>query len=429
MAARYESFQMGGATVALCPMADLESVAVGLWFRVGGRYEKIRENGMAHFIEHMLFKGTRRRSARKISEVIEGRGGDINAFTSEELTCYYARMSARHFPLLVDVLFDMTRNSTFPADEFERERTVIQEEIRMYNDQPGSVAMDQLNMLLWPSHSLGRPITGTVESVGAISRADLCGFWKRYYHPANLVLTVAGRVNRPSVEKALEPWLGKTTSRLKPSTLGERAPKSPAPQRGIATARPVEQVSVAIGSYGLSRHDPRRHTMRLLSVLLGENMSSRLFQNLRERHGLAYSVQSSVSQFEETGAIYIQLGLEAGNVLKAVKLIRKEIVSLLQGKISRAELKRAKDYAIGQFQLNLETSTNHMFWMGEGIAAYRRIPSAEEVMKRFSGVQAEDISRLARDIFGKGRFYLSLVGPEESVKLASEASVELNSGF
>lgn len=428
MATRYESFQMGGSTIALCPMQDLESVAVGLWFRVGGRYEKAGENGMAHFIEHMLFKGTRHRNARQISEAIEGRGGDINAFTAEEMTCYYARMSARHFPLLVEVLFDMTRNSLFPAEEFDRERTVIQEEIRMYNDQPASVAMDQLNMLLWPGHSLGRPITGTLESVEAIRRADLCRFWKQNYHAANLILTVAGRIDRPFVEKTLQPWLGKTSPRLKPSRFGKPAGKL-ATKPVITASRSVEQVSISIGSYGLSRHDPRRHAMRLLSVVLGENMSSRLFQTLRERHGLAYSVQSSISQFEETGAFYIQLGLEEKNVLKAVKLIRKEIASLMQGKISSAELKRAKDYAIGQLQLNLESSTNHMFWMGEGMVAYRRIPSADEVMDKLSAVQAKDISQLANDLFGKNQFYLSFVGPEQSIHLAQPASRELNAGF
>src|SRR5476651_1319401 len=279
-----------GAQLAVAEMPQVESVSVGFWLGVGGRHEARRQNGIFHFLEHMMFKGTTKRSAREISEAVEGVGGYLNAFTAEEMTCYYARASAAHLPKVVDVLTDMLLRATFPAVEIERERGVIQEEIRMYDDQPSQVAQDAATALLWPNNPLGRPLAGTSENIQRMKRRDLLNYRRKFYHSGNLCITVAGKTDLAEVKELLRPLLRQFPT-------GPRALFTPVPRRQTAPRfevirKPIEQTQFVIGMRGVSRHDPRRSAFRLMSVMLGENMSSRLFQNVREKHGLAYSIST-----------------------------------------------------------------------------------------------------------------------------------------
>lgn len=426
MGIHYDVFKNGAATVATCTMPGIESVSIGLWYRVGSRHEKAQEHGAAHFIEHMLFKGTRKRSAREISEVVEGRGGDMNAFTSEEMTCYYARMGEEYLPLLLDVIFDMTEHSSFRTLDVERERRVIQEEIRMYDDQPSVVATEELNQILWEGNSLGRPLAGTLDSIEHMSRKTLIDFWKKNYHPANMVLTVAGAVEKEGLNKMLAPYMeGKTRTRFQGNlVVPVRLPRSRKP-RCAAVERPVQQLNLSIGMLAFSRLDPRRQALRLLSVLLGENMSSRLFQSLREHHGLAYSIHSSIAQFCDCGALYIQAGLEIQNLDSAIRLIRKELDRVRAGRISKKELARAKDYAIGQFKLNLESPTNQMIWMGESLVGLNAIPSSREWIDEIARVEVDEVVKVANEVIRPGRTMVSAVGDGVSPSALQKLSLSL----
>lgn len=407
----YQTRALGRSQLVYCDLQHVDSVSVGLWFRTGSRFEPLDLHGGAHFLEHMLFKGTRRRNALQISESVESRGGDLNAFTSEEMTCYYCRVDANHLDLVLDVLFDMLWHSCFPAKEVERERGVIQEEIRMYDDQPQVVVQERLNQAMWPGSTLGRSILGSPESVAEMSRARLMQFWRSHYGPDSLVVSVAGRVDLPVLEEALMPHL--RVARCD----GQAAPWKPVSTRArrrplcVAVDRPVQQCNLAIGIHGLTRRDPRRFAEKLLSVILGENMSSRLFQIVREKHGLAYSIHTAVAHYNDTGAFTIQAGVDPENLAPAVKLIAKELDRIRRYAPSAAELRRAKDYTIGQMKLGLESTTNRMMWMGECMLGLGHLLQPHEVIDTIESVSPEQVRRTAAELFEPGRITLSGVGP------------------
>ncbi len=411
---RYQVLREWKTPVLLCPMEHVESVSVGLWFRVGSRVEPAGAHGAAHFLEHMLFKGTRRRSARQISAQVESLGGDLNAFTTEEMTCYFARADGDHLRVICDVLFDMVQASVFAAEEFERERGVILEELKMYEDQPQMVVGEVLQEAMWPGNGLGRPVAGTAESVAGMRRTAVMDFWKRNYHGGSMAVSLAGDLDVPRVVEVI---------RLLHARAGRRegfmraAPVRRQARRGVVAAlrrRPVQQTNVALGAETFGRSDPRRFALKVLSVLLGENSSSRLFQVIRERHGMAYSVHTSVNQFQETGALVIQMGLEAGQVGPALRLAAKEIARVRDRPLSRAELRRAKDYAVGQLKLGLESTSNQMMWMGESMLGHGRVFEPREVVDAVAAVEASEVQRLAQELFQPGRMTLACVGPEES---------------
>lgn len=407
----YETHRVGRTDVVLCPMNQVESVSVGLWFRVGSRYEPAMLNGAAHFIEHLLFKGTKKRNSLKISEEIESRGGDLNAFTSEESTCYYARAQDKDLPRVLDVLFDMLWHSTFPADEVERERGVIQEEIRMYDDQPSSLVGERLNLLLWPESPLGRQVGGTEDTVRIMKRKDMMQFWRSYYRPSTLVVSIAGNIETKEVLQLLKPYLEvkrntRAGSPWKPVSIKRR--------RSLeveSVVRPIHQANLALGAYSVGRSDKRRYAHKLLSIIMGENMSSRLWQVLRERHGMAYSVHTNMGHFRDTGAFYLNTGLDPENVEACVSLIAKELTKVRNKNVSAAELRRAKDYAIGQMKLALESTTNQMYWIGETQACLGRVPNPDEIVSNLNAVTSDEIRKAACDLFQPGMMKLCCVGP------------------
>ncbi len=418
-----------GLHIATAEMPHMESVAVGLWAAVGSRHEPARLNGAAHFLEHMLFKGTAQRSARAISRAVEGLGGYLNAFTSEDHTCYYAKASAEHLRALGDVLTDMYRHSRLQPAEFERERSVIREEILMVADQPSQLIEDLLAAAVWPGHPLGRPLSGTLQSVAALERARLIDFWRAGYHARTTVLAVAGRVEHAQVMRTLAPLLesmptGRAPRFVRWADVSDR--------RRVALdvrleRRDSEQTQLALGFPAPGRHDPRRFAVRVLSAILGENMGSRLFQSLRERRGLCYSVNSATDALAETGLFSISAGLDAENILPALGLIRRELRTLCAQPVRPRELRQAQDYLLGQHRLGLESTTSQMTWLGESLLGYGRIVDPDEPRRALEAVTAQDVQAAAQDCFGDtaprggstgGRRALVIVGPFEGDEAA-----------
>jgi predicted Zn-dependent peptidase len=323
--------------------------------------------------------------------------------------------------MLISLLAEMALSSTFPKDEVERERGVITEEIRMMDDQPAVVAGEALNALLWPEQALGRPIAGTIASVGGIPRKGLMGYWERRIRGVRPVLAIAGGMSLEEVRKTARVALRRSSPTASGEPIPARRVRS-STVRVVAVAKPVAQVNVTLGIYAFRRQDPRRHGVRMLSVILGEAMSSRLFQRLREEQGLVYSVSSGVHLQRDDGAFYISAGLEPGNLSKALGLIAGELRSLAAKGPGAAELKRAKDYVTGQFALGLEGTSQQMFWIGDSMLTRGRVVEPKEAIEKLAAVDAKIVKEVAQELFQPGRMGVAASGPEmDATKLAAAA--------
>lgn len=411
----YQTTQLNnGLTVATAEMPHMNSVSLGLWVGVGGRYEPAEVNGVCHFIEHLLFKGTRKRTARQISQDVEGIGGYLNAFTSEEMTCYHSKARHDRFDELLDVLADMFLNSIFDPVEINKERSVIKEELAMYLDQPHHQVQELLNETLWPHQPLGRPLTGTGRTLDRLNRARLMEYQHQNYVAGRTIIAAAGRLKHRDIVKRVSRYAGRFPA-------GKRPIFTPAtweqtgPQVRLIT-KATEQTHVALGIRTCSRHDVRRYPLRLLNTILGENMSSRLFQVVREDRGLAYSIYSSLGYFDDVGTLTVSAGLDLDNLTSALKLIARELRRLTEEPPPAAELARARDYVIGQIDLGLESTDNQMMWLGEQLVGYGKIIPPDEIKERISEVKAGEIRAVARDFFRPERTNLALVSPLKTDK-------------
>jgi predicted Zn-dependent peptidase len=398
-----------GLTVATAEMPQMRSVSVGLWLGIGARYEAAEVSGICHFIEHLLFKGTRKRSAREIAQAVEGIGGYLNAFTSEETTCYHARACHDRFDELLDVLMDMFLESKFLPGDVAKEREVIKEEMAMFLDEPQHQVQELLNATLWPGQPLGRSISGTNRSLDAMARPHLLGYLGRHYVASSALVAAAGNLKHRHVTRAVARYARRFRTGPRPEFAPARSDQQK-PRVRLLTKR-VEQTQIALGIRTCSRHDRRRYALRLLSTILGENMSSRLFQVIREDRGLAYSIYSTPSFFQDTGDLVISAGLDTDNLPRTLRLILRELRRLAQSPPGAAELRRARDYVIGQIDLSLESADSQMNWLGEYLLGYGRIcPPA--VLKRHLGkVTPGEIRAVARDFFRPERLNLALVSP------------------
>lgn len=399
-----------GLQVATAELPHMASVCVGLWVNVGGRHETIDQNGAAHFIEHMLFKGTSNRNAREISEEIEGLGGYLNAFTAEENTCYYAKVSSEHCDTLLDVLFDMFLNAEFQSSDMAKEREVILEENAMYLDQPHQLVLEKLNEILWPRHPLGRSITGTAHSLKRLNRARLMAFRNQHYTAPNVLLSAAGNINHRTFLKQARRF----SKAVPTGTISsfERLRVLPQRFKFKYISRKVEQAQLAICFKTCSRHDPRQYALQVLNTIVGENMSSRLFQVLREEHGLAYSVYSSLGSFDDGGTLSICVGLDPEKLELALKLVERELRRLRDEVASEDEVGRARRYLIGQLDLHLENTENHMIWVGEQLLGFGKIRSVDAIKKSILEVTGEEVRSVAADFFTRKLARIALVGPK-----------------
>ena len=403
-----------GLTVASAEMPHMASVSLGLWVGVGARYEPAALNGACHFIEHLLFKGTKRRSPKAISQAVEGIGGYLNAWTSEENTCFYSR--ARHDRLeeLLDVLVDMFAHSRFAPADIAKEREVIKEEVAMYRDQPAHYVQELLNATLWPRQPLGRSITGTPRSLDALKRAGVLRFMRTHYVTGALVIAAAGNLRHAQLVRAVKRYAHCFPAGLRPS----HEPADPRQNRARVRLhrKKTGQTQLALGLRTCPRGDERRFALRLLNTILGENMSSRLFQEVREDRALAYSIYSTISFFNDTGDFVISAGLDAENVPQVLKLTLRELGRVREELPSPAEFRRARDYVIGQMDLSLESTENQMMWLGEQLVGFGRIFEPTEIRQRLAQVTPAQIRAVARDFFRLERLNLALVSPLKTAR-------------
>ncbi len=409
-----------GIRVTTATMPHVAAVTIGMWIKVGGRNETARLNGMSHFIEHMLFKGTRTRNAKQLSQAIEGRGGYLDAYTQEELTCFYARATAEHADEVFAVLADMMLNPKFAPADIGREREVIVEEIAMYRDQPAQQVDEHLMAALWPGHPLGRPITGTEKTLAGMTRAEILNFKSAHYISENIVIGLAGDIKHPTAVSLAKKWFGGLTRRAPPA---HEKLAAGAPQENFALEkRRIDQTHLALGFRTFGRYDERKYAMKLMSVLLGENMSSRLFQIVREDNGLAYAISSGMQLFDETGLFSVDAGLDADRTPAALDLIFRELGRLRSRAPTAKELRQAKDYAIGQLRLGLESSTNQMTWCAEQLISYGDILQPEEIVAKLESVRAGEIRALAAEVFQPRCASTAIISPLAASKLESHLS-------
>lgn len=412
-----------GLRITTARMPHVDAVTIGVWIKVGGRHEPARLNGVSHFIEHLLFKGTATRSAHQISEAIEGRGGYLDAYTQEELTCFYARVTEQHTAEVFDVLADMMLNPRFAPRDITREREVIIEEIAMYADQPAQQVDENLMASLWPDHPLGRPLTGTEKTLAGMTRAQIAAFKSQHYTPANIVLSFAGNIEHRAAVALAKKRFGTVAASVseQPVAVSVSEPSSAAsmsePKPYSLVKRAIDQTHLALGFRTFGRHDERKYALKLASILLGENMSSRLFQVVREQHGLAYSISSGMHLFDGTGIFSIDGGLDADRTPKALDLIFRELARIRDRTPTARELRKAKDYSIGQLRLGLESSTNQMSWCGEQLLTYSDILQPEAIVQKIEAVTPAQIRAIARETFSAARSSIAIISPHAPAKL------------
>ncbi len=403
-----------GLRVACAPMADTAGVSLGIWVGVGSRHEPRPLNGACHFIEHLLFKGTRRRSARAIAEAVEGGGGSSDAYTQEDLTCFFARVPAARQHETLDILLDMLAQPRLAAEDIERERQVIAEEMAMYRDQPAHRCEDLLLEALWPGHPLGRSIIGTEASLARLDRPTIRRFWQTRYQAGSVVVGLAGAVDQAGALRLLRRRAGRWPGRAVP-----RARPAPArwPQRAeICEGRETDQCHLSMGFRTFGRRDRRRYALRLLSVLAGETASSRLFQAVREERGWAYSVASQTHLFEETGYFGVEAGLETRRARAALRLIGRELRRLAERGPTEAEVRRARDFVIGQLHLGLEAASNRLGWVGEQLLHHDRIETPAVVEGALARVTRDEVRGVAKALLRPERLSVALVVPRGAQK-------------
>lgn len=407
-----------GLRIVTITMPHTYSVGVGFYMSIGSRYEQPETAGAAHFIEHMLFKGTARRpSPEAIAQEIEGHGGLFNASTSQEMTVLWAKMQYSHLTLALDVLSDMLRHSLLLEAEVEKERRVILEELISSQDIPEELVMLALHDLTWPNHPLGWDVAGTPASVQGLSRAALLDYLQHSYGPANTVISVAGNVQHQQVVDQVDSLLGDWQGAAQPAFVA--APPFPARGRLALVKKKTEQSHLALYFPGLAREHEDRFALGLLNVILGEGMSSRLFLEIRERLGLAYVVDSSVSYLADAGVSGIYAAVAPGNAVQALRAIVQQTERLRREPVDAATLRNAKEFIKGRLLLSLEDTLTVAGRLGRQELAGSDMLSVEDLLARMDQVQAEDMLRVAQALWQPERACLAVVGPHKK----AEASV------
>jgi predicted Zn-dependent peptidase len=400
-------------------MSEVRSVSIGLWFDVGSRDEPDEIAGTSHFLEHLLFKGTPTRSAKDIADAFDAIGGDVNAFTGKEYTCYYARVLDEDLGMAFDVLSDMVTSSTLDSGELESERKVILEEIAMHEDAPDELVHDLFYKAMWDGHPLGRPVLGFNETVSAVSRDQLEGYWRARYSAPNLVVAAAGNLDHHRIVELVTERFAEGAGGRK--TL--RAGIAPRPTEGVNVhRRPTEQAHIVMGTQGLHRSHDDRHALAALDTVLGGGMSSRLFQEVREKRGLAYAVYSYSSMFADTGTFAVYAGTTPQNVHTVMDIITTELASVAANGITPQELARAKGHLRGALVLSSEDPGSRMNRLGRQQLGLGEIMSLDELIGRFEALEIEDLKRVAEEILGAGSPHITVVGPFDEDAFGSHAA-------
>lgn len=414
-----------GTPVCVAEMPWMESVSTGIWAGVGGRHDPLRLTGLAHFAEHMVFQGTQRRTARRLNREVEGHGGTMDAYTCEDHTAFFVRGPGTHFSRFMDVLVDIYQNSIVDGEVVKKERDVIAEEISMYREQPSQHVEDLLCRTVWPRHPLGMPIAGTEKTIDRIGAVDIKAHVLKYFGSGNSVISVAGRVTLEEVRKVL--------GRILPDGLSldckpARRPFRLTPRRTpsvVSEIRDTDQVQLALAFHTPGRLDSSQHALRLLSVILGENTSSRLWMELREKRGLCYDAGSDLNSVQETGLLDIHAGIDPDKTEQVLKVTFSELRKLAEKPVPAAALRAAVDFSIHASRMSLESTPHQMTIMAESVLLHNRMIDLDHVHRKLLAVTPEQIRRIAATIFRPGRLTAAMVGPGIDHRLIMETAKAL----
>lgn len=395
----------------------VRSVSLGAWVGAGSRDEPPELNGATHFLEHLLFKGTAVRSAREIAELFDAVGGDLNAFTTKEFTCFHSRTLDDDLPMAVEVLADMLEHSTVNEEDLESERQVVLEEIGMHEDAPDDVIFDLFHETVWGDHPLGRRVQGSSDTVAAMTREQVHAYYRLHYHPGNLVFAAAGNVEHAQVVEAVSKAYSHASPGPTRPARGGEAP--PAMRSGVRIeTRKLEQSHVVLGTAGLARNDPARFAVGVLNIVLGAGMSSRLFQEIREKRGLVYTVGSSHSSYAKCGLFSVYAATGPQRVREVLTLVRQQIADVVQNGITQEELARGKGHLTGSLVLGLEDTGGRMSRLGKGELCHGEILSPDEVVNRIKAVSQQDIRDVSERILGSNPWALTVLGPNKDEDLS-----------
>ncbi len=399
-----------GLTLALYEMQEMQSVSIGVYARAGSIYEDEDINGISHFLEHVLFKGTKNRDSLQISREIEGIGGVLNGFTSEESTCYYVRVLKKHVRKGMEILFDMVLNPLLKEEDIEKEKNIIIEELNMYLDMPSHYVDDMLSEIMWKGHPLGRRILGSAETINSMNRNKLKGYMENFYTAPNVVVAVAGNITIDELKKEIEPYWNKFLG-------GEKNKYEPYQnnQNDIRVSvenDDTEQTHIAIGFKIPGKSFNDKYTARLTSVMLGENMSSRLFQNIREKEGLAYEIHSSLNLTKYSGSFEISAGIKNRELEKALKMIFDELKKLKNEYVPDEELNMAKEYVIGTYMLSMEQTRSNMLKLGESLIVLDKVETFDDFKSGYESVDKEKIADFARKYFLPNNLSIAIYGKD-----------------
>jgi predicted Zn-dependent peptidase len=388
---------------------SVRSIAVGAWLAAGSRDEAEQDNGISHFIEHMVFKGTQRRRTHHIAQRMEAVGGYLNAFTSKEYTCYYARALDEHLERALDVVIDLVVSPTLPEREVEKEKEVVVEEMKMYEDAPEDLIFDKFEAVLYPHHALGRPVLGVPETVRSFTRERLFDYIDDHYAPNRLVVAVAGNVDHETVVR----YVRKMTADLEraPQPI-ERTSANGYDAEELVEHRPIQQAHLIVGTRSPGLDDERRTVLTTLNTLLGGGMSSRLSQNIREKYGYCYNIYSFTNMLADTGDFGVYMGTDASKDERSRKLIGRELEKLVQKPVSPRALSQAKNQLKGSLMLGLESMSNRMMRLGRIELAFGRYFTLDEVIASIDEVTAEEVQDLAAELFDPARLSTVAILPE-----------------
>ncbi|NLA59185.1 MAG: insulinase family protein [Firmicutes bacterium] len=399
----------------------VRSATVGFWFKVGSQDEADEQLGISHMIEHMMFKGTTSRSAREIAETIDATGGQLNAYTEKEYTCYYGKVPDEHFSLLIEVLADMLLNSAFADQELEKEKSVILEEIRMYEDSPEDLVHEGLLESLLKPHPVSRGILGTRETVRSLQREDLLTYYAQHYVPSNLIVAVVGNIEHGQVVECV----ARHFSHWRGQRLQKHSNSRPRGCGQYFRIKDTEQAHICLGVPGFSRKDEDKYALHVLDTALGGGMSSRLFQTLREERGLVYSTFSYHTCYEEVGTMAVYAGTSPKNTSQVIKLLREECRRVAEEGLRPEELMRAKEQLKGSVLLELESMGTRMSRLAKAELYNERLLTPQELIAEIDAVGLGDVQRVAHRLFAEKPFSLAVVGPIPKKELMEKAAFEI----
>lgn len=400
-----------GSTIVVEPMAHLHSVSVGIWAKAGSAAEDKQISGVSHFLEHMLFKGTEQRSALDIAAAMESLGGVLNAFTGKEYTCYYTRSLDEHFDQSLELLADMYNNSLLDAEEFAKEKNVIIEEINMYEDSPDDRAIDLLSSILWPDHPYGRAISGTLDTVSALTRDQLAAYRQSKYSPENTVISVAGNVDQQYVIDAVNKYFSANSGEKNHTFACTSAPVSSSTYGYIY--KNIEQTHVCLGFPGISIADDDYYATQVLINALGGGASSRLFQEVREKRGLSYSAYAYMDTYSAGGSIAAYASTRPSNIGELINVMVEEIANVAAHGLVDGEIEKSKTQLKGGLLLGMESSSNVMNRLGRLQLQLGRILPVGETLEKLMQVNREDIERVCNRLLKPGYLSMAIVGPEQ----------------